>query len=305
MAATAVLWAVPAGFVGAAQNIHDEPITPISQTAAADARKAVLGELLFHDRRLSSSSRISCQSCHDVQSNGATGRRFDVGADGEASKLNTPTVFNASLNFRLNWEGNQRRLEDLVVGSLRKPELMGGDGPPVIARLQADTNLAARFRTIYGRKIDETGVTDALSEFIRTLTTPDSRFDRWLEGDASALNTQEARGYARFKAVGCVSCHQGAGVGGNLFERSGVFHPLVSPSHTTLRVPSLRNVAATAPYFHDGSAKTLNLAVRAMARSQLDLRLSPADVDDIVAFLETLTGRYRGRVVTSGPSGVP
>jgi cytochrome c peroxidase len=292
-----------AGFASAAREVRDEPITPIP-APSVDARKAALGELLYKDPRLSTSGRISCQSCHDVGSNGATSRRFDLGADGRPFALNTPTVFNAALSFRLNWEGNLRSLDQLVVGTLHNPRLMGAGGPEAMARLQADPEIGGRFRAIYGRNLDEAGIADAMSAYMRTLVTPNSRFDRWLEGDAKALTPQEARGYARFKMIGCVSCHQGVNVGGNLYQRHGIFHPLAAPFPEVLRVPSLRNVAATAPYFHDGSAATLHEAVRSMGLAQLDLTLSDSDVDDIVAFLGSLTGEYRGRPIAA-PAAVP
>ncbi len=131
--------------------------------------------------------------------------------------------------------------------------------------------------------------------------TPGSRFDRWLGGDASALSPQELDGYKLFKSIGCSACHQGVNVGGNLFARQGIFRPLAAATPEILRVPSLRNVATTAPYFHDGSAPTLEEAVRKMAAAQLDRLLPNQDVDSIVAFLKTLTGIYRG-ALKAGPS---
>jgi cytochrome c peroxidase len=129
------------------------------------------------------------------------------------------------------------------------------------------------------------------------LLTPGSRFDRWLGGDPSALSAGEIEGYRLFKSLGCSSCHQGVNVGGNLFQRQGVFHPLVQGPPEIVRVPSLRNVATTAPYFHDGSAATLEDAVRRMAAAQLDRSLTGEQIASIVAFLQTLTGNYRGSPV--------
>ncbi|MGC1304760.1 MAG: cytochrome c peroxidase [Caulobacteraceae bacterium] len=281
--------------------LREEPITPIP-SPSVDAPKAVLGEMLYMDPRLSANGRLSCQSCHDVWTNGATDKRFDPDADGHPFSLNTPTVFNSALSFRLNWEGNLRSLDDLVIVSLHNPKLMGAGGPAALARLKADPATATRFRVIYGRDVDEAGIADAISVYMRSLTTPGARFDRWLMGDAGALSAQELRGYARFKSAGCISCHQGVNVGGNLFQKHGVFHPLAAPLPAILRVPSLRNVAVTGPYFHDGSAPTLRDAVRSMGLAQLDLTLSEHDVDDIVAFLRTLTGEYRGRPLTPAHS---
>jgi len=144
---------------------------------------------------------------------------------------------------------------------------------------------------------DPASVLDAIATFERSLVTPASSFDRWLAGDTTALSAQQIDGYRLFKSLGCVSCHQGVNVGGNLFQRHGIFHPLARAEPEILRVPSLRNVATTAPYFHDGSAATLDEAVRKMAGAQLDLTLTDRQVDEIVAYLKSLTGTYRGRVV--------
>jgi cytochrome c peroxidase len=127
--------------------------------------------------------------------------------------------------------------------------------------------------------------------------TPGSRFDRWLAGDTAALSAQETEGYRLFKSLGCISCHQGVNIGGNLFQRHGIFRPLASAEPAVLRVPSLRNVAVTPPYFHDGSAATLEEAVRKMGAAQLNSDLSAAQISSIVGFLQTLTGRYRGHLV--------
>ena len=141
---------------------------------------------------------------------------------------------------------------------------------------------------------------DAIATYERSLTTPGSRFDRWLSGEAAALSAEEQNGYRLFKSLGCISCHQGVNIGGNLFQRHGIFHPLASPDPAILRVPSLRNVATTAPYFHDGSAPTLDDAVRKMGKAQLNTLLTDPQVTAIVAFLHSLTGNYRG-VPVGGP----
>jgi cytochrome c peroxidase len=153
----------------------------------------------------------------------------------------------------------------------------------------------------YGGGPDAANIVDAIVNFERTLVTPGSRFDRWLAGDDAALSTSEQEGYRLFKSLGCVSCHQGVNIGGNLFERHGIFHPLASPKPEILRVPSLRNVATTPPYFHDGSAQTLDDAVRKMGLAQLNATLTDQQVQAIVAYLQTLTGNYRGRPVGALP----
>ena len=149
-----------------------------------------------------------------------------------------------------------------------------------------------------GRAPDRDGVLDALAAYERTLVTPNSRFDLWLRGDGTALSADELEGYHLFKSAGCISCHQGVNIGGNLFEKAGVFQPLLGRDPEMMRVPSLRNVAVTAPYFDDGSAASLDEAVQRMAQAQLGQMLSDQQVGSIVAFLRTLTGRYRGELLT-------
>ena len=214
--------------------------------------------------------------------------------------LNTPTVFNASLNFRLNWEGNFRSLEEGAENSLRNPAIMASSADEVVRKLRSDPEMVRQFRDTYGREPEVAALLDAIATYERSLVTPGSRFDRWLAGEADAITPDELSGYQIFKSLGCITCHQGVNVGGNLFQRHGVFHPLGSPEPVMLRVPSLRNVATTAPYFHDGSAFTLPEAVKAMGIAQLDRVLTDQQIAAIVGFLNTLTGTYRGRGGTAG-----
>ena len=259
--------------------------------------QAALGEALFVDARLSGGGRRSCASCHDLDSNGASARARDLAPDGRALAFNTPTVFNAAASFRLNWEGRVRSLETQARRSIENPMIMAGNPRQVAARLRSDPAMVSRFRAAYGRDPNDVDLVRALARFETTLVTPEARFDRYLRGDKDALDAQEQRGYRLFQAAGCSSCHQGVNIGGNLYQRSGVFHTLVDPQAPVMRVPSLRNVAETAPYFHDGSARTLQDAIKAMGRAQLNRVLAPDQVEDIAAFLRTLTGRHRGRAV--------
>jgi cytochrome c peroxidase len=274
-----------------------EPITPIPQPPPADPRRLALGERLFEDRRLSHDGARACSSCHDTRTNGADGNRRDAAFDGPVLPLNTNTVFNAALSFRLSWEGKFRTLEAQAASSLENPAIMKTSADEALAKLSADPEMDRRFKEAYGHGPDRASLLDAIATYERSLLTPGSRFDRWLGGDATALSAEEQDGYGLFKRLGCVSCHQGVNVGGNLFERHGIFHPLASPKPEILRVPSLRNVATTPPYFHDGSAPTLDDAVRRMGRAQLNRTLTDQQVDAIVAFLNTLTGTYRGAPV--------
>ncbi|MEL1265717.1 cytochrome-c peroxidase [Pseudoxanthomonas putridarboris] len=299
LAAVAILGAlwVVAAFPGEPAG-DSEPITPVLPFERLSAGKVELGGMLFGDVRLSGDQSRSCASCHDIASNGAGSQRRHLSPRGTPLKLNTPTLFNAAHNFRLNWSGRFRTLEEQADASLRNPDIMNADTAEVVRRLRADRRIAEAARRLYGRDIDRAILLDALAAYERSLVTPGSRFDRWLAGDARALTPQELRGYRTFKTAGCVSCHQGANVGGNIYQRSGIFEPAALHGVDRLRVPSLRNVAATAPYFHDGSATTLAQAIESMGRAQLGVELDPADVADISAFLETLTGFHDGKPVS-------
>jgi cytochrome c peroxidase len=273
---------------------EQDPITPIPEAPPADPLKLAIGERLFADRRLSHNGTLACSSCHDIHTNGADDGRQTTAQDGSKLPFNTLTVFNAALSFRLNWEGNFRTLEAQTQSSLENPANMATSVGEVLEKLVVDPQVVHQFNDAYGHAPDRTSLLDALAIYERSLVTPGSRFDQWLGGDTTALTAEEQNGYRLFKSLGCVSCHQGRNVGGNLYQRHGIFHPLASPNPEILRVPSLRNVATTVPYFHDGSAPTLSDAVRKMAASQLDEDLSDQQVQAIVAFLDTLTGNYRG-----------
>jgi cytochrome c peroxidase len=281
--------------------IAEEPITPIPSPPPIDSLKVRLGERLFGDPRLSRGNSRSCSSCHDLSTNGASKQSYDKGVDGSNLPLNTPSVFNSALSFRFGWEGKIRTIESDVKILLQNPQIMDADPAEIAEKLDADSELRREFVMTYGSRPDAENVVDALASFQRTLLTPGSHFDRWLEGDTGALSTEEVDGYRLFKSLGCVSCHQGVNVGGNLFERHGIFHPLASPKPEILRVPSLRNVATTPPYFHDGSAATLHEAVRKMGLAQLNSTLTDQQISAIVAFLHTLTGNYRGVPVRDAP----
>jgi cytochrome c peroxidase len=277
-----------------------EPITPLPAMPTQDPQRVALGERLFHDRRLSRDDTRDCSSCHDIRTNGASANPHDATLAGQPIPLNTPTVFNAALNFRLNWEGNLLSLEEGAAQIIRNPAIMASTPDEVVQKLRADPEMAGLFRDAYGRDPDVAALLDAIASYERSLVTPGSRFDRWLAGDSNAITQQELSGYQLFKWLGCISCHQGVNVGGNLYQRHGIFHPLGSAEPQLVRVPSLRNVAATAPYFHDGSAATLPEAVRAMGIAQLDRALTSQQIAAIVAFLHTLTGSYRDQMV--GPA---
>jgi cytochrome c peroxidase len=270
---------------------------PIPPPPIADPLKLALGERLFQDTHLSGDGMHACSSCHDTRTNGADGRRRGKAPDGSEHPFNTSTVFNAALSFRLSWAGTFRTLEKQAEFSLENPKTMGASLDVVVGRLGADADITRQFRAAYGHEPDRPALLDAIATYERSLLTPGSRFDLWLGGDATALSAEEQSGYRLFKSLGCIACHQGVNVGGNLFERNGVFHPLGSSMPEMLRVPSLRNVATTPPYFHDGSAATLRDAIRQMGAAQLNRTLSEPQIAAIEAFLSSLTGTFQGRPV--------
>ena len=297
-----------------------EPITPIPPPASPDPAKLRLGERLFHDPRLSRDGTRACASCHDQARGGADGLARSAGADGRPLDYNTPTVLNAALSFRLNWRGNFRSVEELTEAVLLSPRLMDTNWAEVVGRLRADPGYRAAFAQAYGQGPTPPQVLDALGAFQRSLHTPDAPFDRFLRGERGALTPEQERGYGLFRAYGCVACHQGVNIGGNLFQRFGVFGERPTATAADLgrftltgeerdrrvfRVPSLRNAALTAPYFHDGSMPTLPDAVREMARSQLGRTLSEEETDLIVRFLHSLTGERGGRPPDDGAAAHP
>jgi cytochrome c peroxidase len=289
-------------------------ISPLVAPTGLDPRKVALGEKLFRDKRLSADDTIACATCHVLESGGVDHRRLSAGIGGAEVPLNAPTVFNSGLSFRQFWNGRVGTLEEQVDGPLTGAVEMGADWEHVLGKLGKDAALASEIGAIYPSGANATNVRDAIATFERSLVTPGSRFDRYLGGDAQAINAEETRGYRIFTDFGCVSCHQGAGIGGNMFQRFGVLGDYfkdrgnetaadlgrynvthAEEDRHVFKVPSLRNVAVTAPYFHDGSAETLDAAVHVMARYQLARELEPAEASALVAFLKTLTGEYRGR----------
>lgn len=292
----------------------DEPIKPLPQTLKQDPARAALGRRLFHDPRLSANGSVSCASCHDLSHGGVDGRDYSVGFSGQRTAVNAPTVFNAALNFRQFWNGRAASLEAQIDMVIRNPVEMGSQWPAVVAKVAQDARYREDFARAYPDGVTQANIQNAIATFERTLITPNSRFDKYLRGEPNALSDEEKAGYAKFKQYGCIACHQGVNVGGNMFQKFGVmgdyFAQRGKPREADLgrfqatgdaedknvfKVPSLRNVALTAPYFHDASAKTLADAVDVMFRYQLGRAASRADKAAIVKFLMTLTGEAEAR----------
>ena len=290
-----------------------EPIQPIPLEVHFDQARVRLGDQLFHDPRLSHDNTITCASCHDLEKGGTDQVAYSLGIQGAVGSINTPTVFNSGLNIRQFWDGRARTLEDQIDGPTQHPREMGSTWPEIIGKLKQDPSYREAFSEIYPEGITEHSIKNAIATFEQSLLTPNSRFDQFLRGDQHAITAFEKKGYSFFKTYGCVACHQGANVGGNLFQQFGLFGNYFADNESLskskdkgnshdghrhlVKVPSLRVAALTPPYFHDGSASTLKEAVRAMGTYQLRRNLTEDEINAIVAFLRTLTGEYKGRAL--------
>jgi cytochrome c peroxidase len=291
-----------------------ESIEPIPQHLELDLRKVALGRKLFHETRLSHNNGISCASCHDLGTGGTDRGKSSIGFNGQVGPINAPTVLNSGFNFRQFWDGRAASLEEQVDGPVQGPIEMGSTWEEVIGKLKRSPEYVEAFRQIYSSDIQREHIKDAVAVFERSLYTPNSRFDRYLRNDSSALTAREQQGYRMFIALGCASCHQGVNLGGNIYQKLGVMAPYFTDrGHITkadfgrfnvtgeerdrymFKVPTLRNIALTAPYFHDGYATTLNDAVRLMGKYQLGRNLSNEEIELIVEFLKTLTGELDGK----------
>ena len=292
----------------------DEPIKPLPTDVRLDQRKLDLGRKLFVDPRFAKDNSVSCASCHDFSHGGADPRLRSVGVGGAIGGANAPSVFNSGLNFRQLWNGSANSLEEFLDRLIKNPKVFDSNWPEVVAKLRQDSALAAEFSTIYQDGITNRNIVDATATFTRSLITP-SRFDRYLRGDGQAINSEELRGYERFKSYGCVACHQGVNVGGNMFQKFGVMGDYFQDRGNitsadlgrfnvtkreadkhVFKVPSLRNVELTAPYFHDGSAPTLEAAVEVMFKYQLGRTAPLEDKALIIKFLKTLTGEQQPKL---------
>jgi cytochrome c peroxidase len=287
-------WAAPA-----------EPIQPIQPVKQINLGLAELGKKLYFDPRLSKSGFISCNSCHNLSMGGTDNIPTSVGDKWQQGPINAPTVLNSSLNVAQFWDGRAADLKAQAGGPIANPGEMGFSHTLAVSMLQSIPQYVSEFKLVFGKDtitIDE--VTGAIAEFEKTLVTPNSRFDKWLLGDKNAITADELAGYQLFKNSGCVACHNGPAVGGSSFQKMGVVQPYKAKSPAegrsavtgkeidrfTFKVPTLRNVELTYPYFHDGAANTLKEAVDIMGRLQLGKTFTAAENAKIVAFLKTLTG---------------
>ncbi len=281
-----------------------EPITPLPKSIKYDKEKAILGKYLFFDPILSKDKSTSCASCHDFNHGGADPRPVSIGVEGKKGKVNAPTVYNSYFNFRQFWNGRAKDLKDQAKCPIHAPNEMAMNEKLVEKRLNSNTFYKTLFKKVYKTdKVEFWMVLDAIAEFEKALITPDSKFDRYLKGEVK-LSSLEKKGYLLFKQLGCITCHNGINIGGNSFQKIGAINPYNKEpigdrfeitkrefDRYRYKVPSLRNIALTAPYFHDGSVDTLEEAVDKMAYHNLGFTLSEMEKKAIVSFLKTLTGK--------------
>lgn len=291
----------------------DNPITK---------EKIELGKTLYFDPRLSIDGTVSCNSCHNVMSDGGDGRPVGVGVRGQRGGRGSPTVWNSAFNSVQFWDGRAASLEDQAKGPLTNPIEMGmPNHDAVIARVNKIPGYVAAFKKAFPKDASPVNIDNlakAIATYERTLVTPNSAFDKYIRGNKKALSAQQIRGMKLVEEIGCTSCHTGpnfAGEGLKMGEGNYKPFPQIPGSKydkmydltsdlgryevtknkedkNHWRVPTWRNVALTAPYFHNGKVATLDEAVRVMAKTQLDTDLTNEQVDDIVAFLNSLTGEF-------------
>ncbi len=298
------LLALAVAGVGASQPA-DEPIQPIRPPEVSRPAVVELGKKLFFDPRLSKSGFISCNSCHNLSMGGSDNLQTSIGDHWQRGPINSPTVLNSSLSLAQFWDGRAKDLKEQAGGPIANPGEMAFTHRLALDVIASIPQYRDEFARAFGNvPIDIDRVTEAIAAFEETLVTPNSRFDRWLQGEAGALSAPELAGYELFKEIGCVACHNGPAAGGTSFQKMGVAQPYVTTNpaegrigvtHEAIdrfrfKVPTLRNVELTYPYFHDGAVETLAAAVDAMGRLQLGNTFTPEENATIVAFLRSLTG---------------
>ncbi len=303
--------ATPGTAANVAPEVVTEPVEPLPELSELDLdmRKVVLGRRLYHDTRLSGDGTVSCATCHSLDHGGAEPRAVSVGIGGQLGPINSPTVLNSRYNFRQFWDGRAADLREQAAGPIENPAEMGHSFVELIPQLKENATYTAAFQEAYGSEITKELVLDAIATYEESLLTP-SPFDAYLRGDKGAISAEAKAGYVAFKEVGCTACHSGMLLGGQMFQRLGLLKDYfkdrgkeITPADLgrynvtqkdddrhMFKVPTLRNVALTAPYLHDGSAETLEEVIRIMATYQLGQDLDAAKIAQIKAFLESLTG---------------
>lgn len=298
---------------GTPEQLRGNVLLPLPQLSPASVQssKAALGERLFHDPRLSQDNSLSCASCHDLKEGGMDGRITAWGVGGQRGPVNVPTVLNAGFNIAQFWDGRAKDLQEQAAGPIQNPIEMASSWPQVLGKLNHDEALRSAFSAVYPDGLSPDNITDAIAQFEKGLTTPDSPFDRYLRGDTRALTQQQQHGLTLYQQHKCGSCHTGVNLGGQSFERMGrwadYFHDRGSVTEADygrfnvthrerdryrFKTPTLRNVGQTGPWLHDGSASSLTEVVKLMLKYQVGVILPENDVNDLVALLESMSGQY-------------
>lgn len=282
-----------------------EPVDPIEPVEVTNPALVELGKMLFFEPRLSRSGFISCNSCHNLATGGVDNLQTSVGDRWAQGPINSPTVLNSFGQIAQFWDGRAKTLAEQAAGPIANPLEMASSHEMAVKVIASIPGYAPYFKKAFGdAKVDISRITQAMAEFERTLVTPNARFDKWLKGDKDAINAQELNGYNLFKSSGCTICHNGAQLGGQSFQKMGVVRPYKTTNtaegvkaisgrdqdRMTFKVPMLRNIELTYPYFHDGAVWSLEQAVSIMGDLQLGKRYTQQEIDDITAFLKTLTG---------------
>ena len=308
------------GLIGERAN---EPVRPIDLSLDYDPAKAALGYALYHDTRLSVDNTVSCASCHELENAGVDNHQYSHGVNDQLGGVNAPTVYNAVYNFVQFWDGRAQTLAAQAAGPPLNPVEMASESfGQIVAKLMKDKKFVREFTAVYPDGLNEANITDAIEQFERTLITPNSAFDKWLRGDDSAITADEIAGYELFKKYDCATCHAGQNLGGLSYELMGLRRHYFAERGLELthedngrfketglerdrhrfKVPGLRNVEHTWPYYHDGTRETLEEAVRDMGLYQSGVELSETEVASIVSFLKTLTGEHNGVAITTSNS---
>lgn len=277
-------------------------IMPLPQKIDFDKQKALLGKKLFFDPILSKDNTVACATCHNLQLGGVDNLVHSFGIDGQEGDINTPTVLNSFFNFRQMWNGKAKTLHDQAVFPIENPVEMGNTFDNIIQQLNQKQEYKQAFEESYKNGITKDNILNALEQFQKTLVTQ-SPFDEYLRGDENAITQNQKKGFELFKRKGCISCHNGVNIGGASFSRLGVVNPL-AVQQTGLheitqneldkfffKVPSLRNVELTYPYFHTGEISELKEAIKVIAKVQLGLDLQEDEIALIEEFLKSLTGK--------------
>ena len=282
------------------------PIQPIPTIKTIDKDWLKLGKALFNSTLLSKDNTISCASCHLINEGGDDGFPVSIGVGGAVGERNSPTILNAVFNFRQFWDGRGADLAEQTIGPIHNPVEMDTNFVDIISKLKQSPEFVSAFNIINSEGITQEAIIEAIVTFEESLITPNAPIDLYLKGDDSALTSQQKRGYEKFLAFGCVACHQGRNIGGNLYQRigrissvptkllndTGRFSVTKNPDDKyVFKVPSLRNIKQTGPYFHNGSVATLKEAIRIMAKGQLGIDLEEQDIQDLLALFDAFNGQ--------------